>query len=84
MRLSNVDDEGGMPPIEGRPSRWLALTFVALLSILGLMGTIGVGAAAATLPGRPEIVRGGRSDPLWSGGARRCPLLRGGRARRRG
>jgi hypothetical protein len=37
--------------IEGTPSRWLALAFVALLSALVLLGTTGIGAAASRLLG---------------------------------
>jgi hypothetical protein len=44
---------------ERRPSRWLALAFVGLLSTLVLLGTTGVGAAAANLLAGPEFVCGG-------------------------
>jgi len=44
---------------ERHPSRWLALAFVALLSVLVLLGTTGVGAAAANLLAGPEFACGG-------------------------
>lgn len=36
---------------ERRPSRWLVLAFVALLSMLALLGTTDIGAAASSLLG---------------------------------
>jgi len=47
------------PATERRSSRWLVLAFVALLSTLVLIGTTGIGAAAASLLGGPEFVCGG-------------------------
>jgi hypothetical protein len=44
-----MNDEHQERPAEARPSSWLALAFVALLSALVLIGTTGIGAAAASL-----------------------------------
>ena len=54
-----MNEEQEQRPTEVPPSRWLALAFVALLSTLVLIGTTGVGAAAATFLGGPEVVCGG-------------------------
>ena len=58
-----VDQAPDAPPehpgIEGTPSRWLVLAFVAMLSALLLISTTGIGAAAASLIGGSPYDCGG-------------------------
>jgi hypothetical protein len=42
-----------------RPSSWLVLAFIALLSLLAVLGTTGAAAAASTLLGGPPVDCGG-------------------------
>ena len=56
---SAPDAQVEQPWTDRPPSRWLVLAFAALLSILVLLGTTGIGAAASTLLGGQPVDCGG-------------------------